>query len=212
MTKEILEELKDAVVEMDFDATEELTRKAIEAGLSAVDVLNGALLVALDRVGVLFRDGDYFLPDVLMSVKAYNNSYKLLEPELKAGDYKARGVVLLGTVSGDIHDIGKNIILALLAGNGFEAVDLGVSVPAETFLAKAKEVKPDIIGMSALLTTTMSAMKDVIDLFSEEGIRGDFKFIVGGAPLNQKFADEIGADGYGEDAQAGVELVKSLLG
>lgn len=212
MTKEILEELKDAVVEMDFDATEKLTRKATEAGISAVDILNGALLVALDRVGVLFRDGDYFLPDVLMSVKAYNNSYKLLESDLKAGDYKARGVVLLGTVSGDIHDIGKNIILALLAGNGFEVVDLGVDVPAETFLTKAKEIKPDIIGMSALLTTTMSAMKDVIDLFSEEGIRGDFKIIVGGAPLNQKFADEIGADGYGEDAQAGVELVKSFLG
>jgi len=212
MTKEILEELKEAVVEMDFDATENLTQKAIDAGLSAVDILNGSLLVALDRVGVLFRDGDYFLPDVLMSVKAYNNSYKLLEPELKAGDYKSRGVVLLGTVSGDIHDIGKNIILALLAGNGFDVVDLGVDVPAETFLARAKEVKPDIIGMSALLTTTMPAMKDVIDLFSEEGIRGDFKFIVGGAPLNQKFAEEIGADGYGEDAQAGVELVKSLLG
>jgi 5-methyltetrahydrofolate--homocysteine methyltransferase len=211
MTKEILEELREAVVEMNFDATEELTQKAIDAGLSAVDILNGSLLEALDRVGVLFRDGDYFLPDVLMSVKAYNNSYKLLEPELKAGDYKARGVVLLGTVTGDIHDIGKNIILALLAGNGFDVVDLGVDVPPETFLNKAKEVKPDIIGMSALLTTTMPAMKDVIDLFSEEGIRGDFKFIVGGAPLNQKFAEEIGADGYGEDAQAGVELVKSLL-
>ncbi len=163
-------------------------------------------------MGALFRDADYFLPDVLMSVKAYNNAYRLLEPGLKKGNYKARGTVMVGTVQGDIHEIGKNILLALLQGNGFQIVDLGVDVKAGTFLSKAKEVKPDIIGMSSLLTTSMPAMKEVIDLFTGEGIRGQFKFIVGGAPVSQKFADEIGADGYGEDAQSGVELVKRLAG
>lgn len=212
MALDILEQLKKAVVEMQTDETEELTKKALDEGIPALDILNTALLPALDRVGVLFRDADYFLPDVLMSVKAYNNAYRLLEPGLKKGNYKARGTVMVGTVQGDIHEIGKNILLALLQGNGFQIVDLGVDVKAGTFLSKAKEVKPDIIGMSSLLTTSMPAMKEVIDLFTGEGIRGQFKFIVGGAPLSQKFADEIGADGYGEDAQSGVELVKRLAG
>jgi 5-methyltetrahydrofolate--homocysteine methyltransferase len=211
MTEGILEDLRAAVVDMKHDEAAEITRRGIESGLSAVDILNSALIPALDRVGVLFQEGDYFLPDVLMSVKAYNSSYHILEPLLKEGEYVSKGLVMLGTVEGDIHEIGKKILLALLKGNGFEVVDLGVNVAADTFLEKAKEINPDIIGMSALLTTTMPAMKDVIDLFFEEGIRNRFKFIIGGAPLNQKFADDIGADGYGEDAQAGVELIKKLM-
>ena len=211
MTVDILEELRVAVVDMKHDEAAEITRRGIESGLSAVAILNGALIPALDRVGVLFHEGDYFLPDVLMSVKAYNSAYQILEPLLKEGEYVSKGLVMLGTVEGDIHEIGKNILLALLQGNGFDVVDLGVNVAADTFLEKAKEINPDIIGMSALLTTTMPAMKDVIDLFSEEGMRSRFKFIIGGAPLNQRFADDIGADGYGEDAQSGLELVKSLM-
>jgi len=212
MTNESLQSLKQAIVEMRFDETEALTRKCMEAKIAPLSMLNNALIPALDIVGTLFQDGDYFLPDVLMSVKAYNNSYTLLEPLLKEGNYKARGIIMLGTVAGDIHEIGKKILLALLQGNGFDVVDLGVDVSNETFLAKAKEINPDIIGMSALLSTTMPCMKEVIDLFSEAGIRDQFKFIIGGAPLNQRFADEIGADGYGEDAQSGVELAKRLLG
>jgi 5-methyltetrahydrofolate--homocysteine methyltransferase len=211
MPETLLEELRDAVVEMKYEETEELTEKGLKGGLTAVEILNKALIPALDRVGILFQEGEYFLPDVLMSVKAYNSSYQMLESSLKEGDYQARGVVMLGTVEGDIHEIGKNILVALLQGNGFDVIDLGVNVTADIFLGKAKENNPDIIGMSALLTTTMPAMKDVIDLFQEEGMREQFRFIVGGAPLNQKFADEIGADGYGEDAQAGVELVKRLV-
>lgn len=211
MTKDILEDLRVAVVDMKHDEAAAITRRGIESGLTAVDILNRALIPALDRVGVLFQEGDYFLPDVLMSVKAYNSSYQILEPLLKEGEYVSKGLIMLGTVEGDIHEIGKNILLALLQGNGFDVVDLGVNVATDTFLEKAKEINPDIIGMSALLTTTMPAMKDVIDLFSEEGVRNQFKFIIGGAPLNQKFADDIGADGYGEDAQAGVELVKKLM-
>jgi 5-methyltetrahydrofolate--homocysteine methyltransferase len=212
MSQEIVEELRQSVIDMKFEDTEALTKKGVSSGISAVDIINKALLPALDRVGVLFREGEYFLPDVLMSVKAYSNSFKVLEPLLKEGDYKARGRIMLGTVFGDIHDIGKNILAALLMGNGFEVIDVGVDVKPEVFLAKAKEEKPDVIGMSALLTTTMPGMKDTIDVFTEAGMRGQFKFIIGGAPLSQRFADEIGADGYGEDAQSGVELVRRLLG
>jgi 5-methyltetrahydrofolate--homocysteine methyltransferase len=212
MSHEILEVIKQAVIEMEFEKTEGLTKKALDSGITAVEIINIGLLPALDRVGILFREGEYFLPDVLMSVKAYDNSFKLIEPLLKQGDYKARGKVMLGTVFGDIHDIGKNILSALLLGNGFEVIDAGVDVKPEKFLEKAQQDKPDIIGMSALLTTTMPSMKDTIDVFVEAGLRDKFKFIIGGAPLNQKFADEIGADGYGEDAQSGVELVKRLMG
>ncbi len=212
MSQEIVEELRQSVIDMKFEDTEELTKKGLSSGISAVDIINKALLPALDRVGILFREGEYFLPDVLMSVKAYSNSFKILEPLLKEGDYKSRGRIMLGTVFGDIHDIGKNILAALLMGNGFEVIDVGVDVKPEVFLSKAKEEKPDIIGLSALLTTTMPGMKDTIDVFTEAGVRGQFKFIIGGAPLSQTFADEIGADGYGEDAQSGVELVRRLLG
>jgi 5-methyltetrahydrofolate--homocysteine methyltransferase len=212
MSHEILDGIGQAVIDMRFEDTEGLTRDALGAGIKPVEIINGGLLPALDRVGILFREGDYFLPDVLMSVKAYNNSFKVLEPLLKEGDYKARGRIMLGTVFGDIHDIGKNILSALLLGNGFEVIDVGVDVKPEVFLTRAKQDMPDIIGMSALLTTTMPSMKDTIDVFTEAGLREKFKFIIGGAPLNQKFADEIGADGYGEDAQSGVELIKRLMG
>lgn len=211
MSVELLNELRAAIVGMRFDDTEDLARRALEAGAKPVDILNGACLPALDEVGVLFREGDYFLPDVLMSVKAYDNAYRLILPGLKEGAYESRGKVMLGTVEGDIHEIGKNILHALLQGNGFEVVDLGVNVSPAAFLEKAREHRPDVIGMSALLTTTMPVMKETIDLFAKEGMRGSFRFIVGGAPLSQRFSDEIGADGYGEDAQSGVELVRRLV-
>jgi 5-methyltetrahydrofolate--homocysteine methyltransferase len=211
MSNEILAKLEDAIVEMKADETGALTREAMQAGTPALDILNKGLLTALERVGVLFRDGDYFLPDVLMSVKAYKNAYALLDDELKKGSYKSRGTVMLGTVHGDIHEIGKNILLALLQGNGYTVVDIGVDVQSQVFVDKAKEFKPDIIGMSALLTTSMPAMKEVIDLFVKDGSRGSYKIIVGGAPVSHAFAKEIGADGYGEDAQSGVELVGKLL-
>jgi 5-methyltetrahydrofolate--homocysteine methyltransferase len=207
----MLKELEEFIVQMDADAAEGLVKKLLDAGESASEILNKALLPALDRVGVLFRDGDYFLPEVLMCVKAYDSSFKLILPKLKEGDYVSRGRVILGTVEGDIHEIGKNILFALLEGNGFDVLDLGVNVKAADFLAKAKEWSPDIIGMSSLLSTTMPAMKDVIDTFAKVGLRKNYKFIIGGAPVSQRFADEIGADGYGEDAQSGVELVKRLL-
>jgi len=209
---DVILDLKIAVIEMNHSVTAGLTRDALENGISAADILNNGLIPGLDEVGVRFRDGDYFLPDVLMCVKAYDASYQVLEPHLKQGEYESRGKVMLGTVAGDIHEIGKNILAALLQGNGFDVINLGADVKADTFLEKARELEPDIIGMSALLTTTMPEMKEVIDLFGKEGIRDRYRFIIGGSPLSQSFAQEIGADGYGEDAQDGVELVKSLMG
>lgn len=212
MSQQAIDSLKDAIVKMKFDDSPELTEKCRASGLSAADILTRALLPALDVVGKYFKDGDYFLPDVLMSVKSYEGAYTLIEDELKAGAYKARGKIMVGTVEGDIHEIGKNILLALCQGNGFEVEDLGINVSPATFLEKAKEIEPDIIGMSALLTTTMPVMQEVIALFAENGLRDKYKFIVGGSPVNQKYSDNIGADGYGEDAQSGIELIKRLTG
>lgn len=212
MTAEsIFEALQQAIVAGRHAQAAESARQGLEAGLGARDLLIGALLPALDRVGGLFRGGEYFLPDVLMSVRAYKSAYALVEPLLLAGDHPVRGLVMAGTVQGDIHEIGKNIFLALLQGNGFRIIDLGVDVAAQTFLEKAREHRPDIIGLSSLLTSTMTSMKETIDLFVAEGMRDRVKFLVGGAPVSQVFADEIGADGYGRDAQAGVDLAKALV-
>ena len=211
MSHEVTARLKEAIITLKPDQTEGLTREGLEAGVEALELLNGALVPALEKVGRLFREGDYFLPDVLRAVKAYNNSFLQIEPILMEGDYKAKGTVMLGTVEGDIHEIGKNILGAMLQGNGYKVVDLGVQVTPSQFLEKAREIGPDIIGMSALLTTTMPAMRETIDLFARQGLRDQVKIIVGGSPVNQKFADEIGADGYGQDAQTGVELAGRLL-
>jgi 5-methyltetrahydrofolate--homocysteine methyltransferase len=211
MSEDILKKLEDAIVGIQVDGAGAAMQTAMEAGIPGVEILNHGLVPALNRVGVLFRDGDYFLPDVLMCVNIYNQAFRLIEPELKAGNYEPKGKVMLGTVKGDTHDIGKNILSALLQGNGYQVINLGMNVPAETFLAKAKETEPHVIGMSALLTTTMPEMKATIDLFGKAGIRDKYRFIVGGAPVTQDFADRIGADGYGEEAQAGVELVKRLI-
>jgi len=211
MSQETISPLKEAVIKMQADDTAVLTEKCSDAGLSAVEILNQALLPALDVVGKYFREGEYFLPDVLMAVKAYEKAYQRIEAELKAGNYKSKGKIVLGTVQGDIHEIGKNILAALCQGNGFEVIDLGVEVPASTFLEKAKEMNPDVIGMSALLTTTMPVMQEVIALFVDAGLRDQFKFVIGGSPVSKEFSDEIGADGYGEDAQSGVEMIRRLL-
>lgn len=210
-TENIFEALKQAIVAGKHTQAAEAARQGLEAGLNARDLLTRALLPALDQVGGLFRGGEYFLPDVLMSVRAYKSAYGLVEPLLMAGDHPVRGLVMAGTVQGDIHEIGKNIFLALLQGNGFRVIDLGVDVPARTFLEKAREHRPDIIGLSSLLTSTMISMKETIDLFAAEGIRDQVKILVGGAPISQVFANEIGADGYGRDAQAGVDLAKAFV-
>ncbi|MFH2129413.1 MAG: corrinoid protein [bacterium] len=211
MSENRLAKLTEAIVQINMEEALELAARIIADGIPALEILNGALVPALDRVGVLFRDGEYFLPDILMCVSIYNQIFAQIEPDLKQGDYKSRGRIMLGTIKGDTHDIGKNILSALLQGNGFEVINLGMNVPPEVFLQKAAETEPDVIGMSALLTTTMPEMKNTIDLFVKSGLRDRYKFVIGGAPVTQEFADQIGADGYGAEAQSGVDLLKQLL-
>jgi 5-methyltetrahydrofolate--homocysteine methyltransferase len=210
MSTDYLEQLRDAVIKMNVDDAEAVTEKALADGFEAMALLKQALIPAMETVGELFGDGSYFLPEMLCSVDAYSKCFALIEPQLKQGEFEPRGKVMIGTVENDIHDIGKNIVAAVLQGNGYEVIDLGTNVTPETFVQKAKEHAPDVIGLSALLSTTMSEMKNVIDFFIESGIRDQFRIIVGGAPVTQQFADEIGADGYGDEAQTGVALVRQF--
>ena len=211
MDQNILDRLRIAVIEREFKATEGLARDAIEKGIEPLDILNGALLKGIEVVGRDFKEQEIFLPELIMSVRAYDNAFKAIQPLLIEGSYQAKGKVAIGTITGDLHDIGKNIVGALIQGNGFDVIDLGVDVKKERFIEAAMEVGVDVIAISALLSTTMNDMRGVLDGMEKEGIRDKFKVIVGGAPITQSFADEIGADGYGEDAQSAVELVKELL-
>jgi 5-methyltetrahydrofolate--homocysteine methyltransferase len=211
MSLELLSKLKEAVIAMEPGPARELTEQALQAGLSPLEILRQGLIAGLEVVGEKFKNDEIFLPEVMISAKAFQEGFHLLEPRLKAGDYKPRGKILIGTVKGDVHDIGKNIVAVLLQGNGFEVVDAGADVPVARFLQLSREFKPDVIGLSALLTTTMPAMKQVVEELKKAGLRDRVKVMIGGAPVTQEYAEQIGADGYGEDAQAGVILVKQWL-
>ena len=183
----------------------------LSKGLNAKDILNRGMLTAMEVIGGRFRDGTVFIPEVLLSARAMNEALAVLEPHLAKEKKDASGRILLGTVRGDLHDIGKNMVATMLRGVGFEVIDLGINIPAEDFVARAAQHRPDILGMSALLTTTMPEMKKVIDLLAARGLRDKVKVIVGGAPVNEKFARDIGADGYGADAGSSVDLARKLL-
>lgn len=183
----------------------------LEQGVSAKDILNRGMLTAMELIGGRFRDGDLFIPEVLMSARAMNEALAVLEPYLAQEKQEASGKVLIGTVRGDLHDIGKNMVATMLRGVGFEVVDIGINISVEDFVAGVVEHKPDILGMSAMLTTTMPEMKKVIAALEAQGLRGRVKVMVGGAPVNEKFARDIGADGYGADAGFSVDLAKRLI-
>ena len=188
-------------------------QKMLVQKFAARDILNDGMLSAMEVIGEKFKDGTVFIPEVLLSARALNEALKILEPLLAEGGGKGRkGRILIGTVHGDLHDIGKNMVYTMLKGVGYEVVDLGVNVKVEEFVRQAKVAKPDIIGISALLTTTMPQMKMVIKALEADKIRDQVKVIVGGAPVNEKYADDIGADGYAQDAGEAVSLVKSLMG
>jgi len=206
--KQIAEELYDG----DDDAVAELTQRALDGGMTPAEVLNGGLLVGMDRVGVDFRDGELFVPEVLIAARAMHAGMAVLRPLLAESDVPSAGKVVMGTVEGDLHDIGKNLVAMMLEGGGFEIVDLGASVSPDKFVEAIGTEQPDLIGMSALLTTTMPAMKRTIDALVEAGVRENVKVMVGGAPVTQAYADDIGADGYAPDAAWAVELARSLMG
>jgi len=212
MANELLDSLIEAVVEGDPELVVELTEEAISQGIEPLIILNEALTKGITIVGDHFSTGHYYLPDLLLGAKAMDAGVKKLEPLLVGTAREFYGKVLMGTVQGDLHEIGKNIVGMMLKTSGFEVIDLGIDVPANKFIEKAKELKPDIIGISALLTTTIGRQKEIIELLIEEGLRDQVKVMIGGAPINGAWAEKIGADGYAEDALSSVVIAKKLIG
>lgn len=204
----LLEKITKSVIDLEPDRAVELTEKALEEGNSALKIIDDGLVPGIKNMGEKFGENKIFLPELMVAAKAFKKSFEILEPQLKEGDYEPKGRITLGTVEDDIHDIGKNIVLALLQGSGYEATDLGVDVPKDKFIEEVKENKPNFLGLSALLTTTMPKMEEVIGALDEEGIKGDVKVIVGGAPVTREYAEKIGADGYASNAQKAVELLE----
>ena len=208
---ELAEQVHDDLYNGLKEEVEEATRIFLARGWAADRVLNDALVEGMRIVGIDFRDGILFVPEVLLSANAMKGGMEILRPLLAETGVEPIGKVVIGTVKGDIHDIGKNLVSMMLEGAGFEVINLGINNAVEKFLAALEEHKPDILGMSALLTTTMPYMKVVIDTMKEKGIRGDYIVLVGGAPLNEEFGKAVGADAYCRDAAIAVETAKSLL-
>ncbi len=209
---DLVSQIRENLQKGDHHKVAELTRQAIAAGVPADTILDDGLLAGMDVVGRRFGANEIFLPEVLLAARAMNAGMELIKPLLTAGEAPTRGKVVLGTVKGDLHDIGKNLVGVMLKGAGFEVVDLGTDVPAGAFVEAARREDAQVVGLSALITTTMAGMRDVVELFKREGLADRVKVIVGGAPVSQEFADEIGADGYGYDAANAVTLVKRLTG
>lgn len=213
MTEDILNRLKEAVINYDVDETVKVAQEVIETGFDPLKAIEEGLAAGLQVIGDKFGRGEIFLPMLMISAEATKKALAILEPAVANGkSRKVLGKVVIGTVEGDIHDIGKSIVAAMLTANGFEVHDVGCDVPTSKFIEKVKEVNPDIIGMSALLTTTMPKMTEVINALKKEGLREKVKVMVGGAPVSAAWAEQIGADTYGEDAMAAVDVVKKLLG
>ncbi len=198
-----------AVLEFDAAKVSELTQKEIEAGTAIESILNDGLISAMDEVGERFSKGDLFVPEMLMAAQAMKGGLKILKPLLGEGHTKSKGTVVIGTVKGDLHDIGKNLVSMMMEGAGFNVVDLGVDVAADTFVKAAHDNKARVVALSALLTTTMPAMASTVRAIKESGL--GISTIIGGAPVSQEYADEIHADGYGEDAPRAVELARNLM-
>jgi len=209
---ELLDRISECLQHGDNTTVADLTRQAIDAGIPATDILDRGLLAGMDVVGERFGAHEIFLPEVLLAARAMKAGMDLVKPLLVTGDEPSRGKIVLGTVKGDVHDIGKNLVGIMLEGAGFDVVDLGTGVTPDAFVDTAISEGASVIGLSALLTTTMSGMRDVIDIIQERGHRNKLRVIVGGAPVSQDYADQIGADGYSYDAAGAVELVKNLVG
>jgi 5-methyltetrahydrofolate--homocysteine methyltransferase len=195
----------------EIDTIQGTTQKALDAGVAPVEILNNALIAGMDIVGEKMQSGDMFIPEVLMAAQAMSSAIEILTPLLSEGEASKKGTVIIGTVKGDLHDIGKNLVSMMLGSSGFEVIDLGVDVPPETFVSSIKEKGANILCLSALLTTTMPMMKQTVDAITENGLRDSVKILVGGAPVNQDFADEIGVDGYAPDAGSASKLAKTFL-
>ena len=213
MEAETYAAMRQSILDGTADQAAILARKALEQGIAPLDAIDQGFVPGMNEVGEMYAQHKMFLPDMLASAEAMKAAMAVLEPELKkqGGERPTAGTVVLGTAKGDIHEIGKTLVGTLLTAHGFQVHDLGVDVTGERFAAKAREVGADIVGVSALLTTTMGGQKAVIEVLNREGLRPKVKVIVGGAPVTRRWAEEIGADGYGKDALSAVTLVKSLV-
>ena len=206
-----LKELYTAILEGQRDEAKEYGEAALRAGVPAGEVLD-VMVNAMGEVGELFEEGEYFVPEMLIAARAMKTGMEILKPELVGADIQPIGKIVAGTVKGDLHDIGKNLVCMMLEGAGFQVIDLGTDVSPEAFIAAVQEHQPDFVAMSALLTTTMPNMETTITALNAAGLRGAVRVLIGGAPVTQSYADKIGADGYAPDASRAVKLAKTLLG
>ena len=208
---DILETIKKMVVDGKFKDIEQEVQQAIDAGTDLNRLINDALISAMDIVGKRFADNQIYVPEMLVSATTMKRGLDIIKPLLQSAETVNRGTIVMGTVKGDLHDIGKNLVTMMMEGAGFKVIDLGVDVKIENLVETLKKEQADILGLSALLTTTMPEMQNVIEVLEKEGLRNHVKVIVGGAPIDQKFAVKIGADGYGKDAVEAVQLSRRLI-
>jgi 5-methyltetrahydrofolate--homocysteine methyltransferase len=208
----VLQELFDAIVNGKNKVVPDKVNAALEAGIPVVTIVNEAMIDAMAEVGKRFECGDYFVPEMLIAARAMQTGMGVLKPYLAQSDIKSAGTVVIGTVKGDLHDIGKNLVSVMLEGAGFKIVDLGTDISADKFVEAVRTVQPDILAMSALLTTTMPNIKTVIQALEAAGLRHQVKILIGGAPVTQGYAESVGADGYSPDASRAVGMAKTLAG
>ena len=204
--KEVLAKLRDAIVNLDIDGVKKAAEEALAAGIPAYKAVIDGMAKGMGIVGQKYEDGEYFLAELIMAGETMKEGMAVLEPHLKAGDIKTAGKVVMGTVRGDLHDIGKNVVATLLKAANFEVIDLGVDISAEQFIETVKKENPDILAMSALLTTTMIEMENVMKALEKEGLRDKVKVIIGGAPITPEYAKKIGADAAAKDAVEGIRI------
>lgn len=206
-----MSKITETLMEGDGETLVQLVSEALEQGRAAVDILNDDLIGGMDLIGEKMGSGEMFIPEVLMTAHAMGMAVEILKPLLGDGEASSAGKIVIGTVKGDLHDIGKNLVVMMLESAGFEVIDLGVDVEPEIFVDAIKDNQPDILGLSALLTTTMPMLKKTVETVMNSGLRNSIKIIIGGAPVSQKYADEIGVDGYAPDAGSASKLAKAML-
>ena len=209
--KELLAKLRDSIINLDIDGVKKAAEEALAAGVPAYRAVVDGMAKGMEVVGQKYEDGEYFLAELIMAGETMKEGMSVLEPHLKAGDIKSAGKVVVGTVRGDLHDIGKNVVITLLRAANYDVVDLGVDISAEQFVEAAKEHSPDIVAMSALLTTTMIEMENVIESLEKAGLRDKLKVIIGGAPITSEYAEKIGADAAARDAVEGVRTCNKWM-
>jgi corrinoid protein of di/trimethylamine methyltransferase len=210
----VLEKIRKAILEGEEEVAEQLVRQALGSGMDAMEILNQACIPGVEKAGALFEEGNFFLPELIAAGQATKTAMSIIMPEVRgrAGEWKCLAKFVIGTVQGDVHDIGKTIVASMLSASGFEVIDLGIDVPTAKFVKVVEENRPEFLGLSALLTSTMPRQKEVIEALQQAGFRDKLKVIVGGAPVTDSWAQRIGADGYAADAVAVVKMAKNYLG